>query len=271
VAVPESAIASGELAALLTTVMLPARLPVAVGANATLKEVDWPAARVKGSAIPVVLNPAPLSVICEMETLEFPEFDSVTLCVALVPVVRLPKLSDVGEAESCRVVEIPVPLRGTTNGEFGVLLISATLPEKLLAEAGANPTVKTEEPPGGTESGSVNPEEVKPVPAREACVTLRVAVPGFRMVMVCVLLTPTLTLPKLTLDGMTEICGCTPVPLKEIVAGELVALLTTVTLPERLPDEVGANATLKDVDWPTARLSGRVIPLVLNPVPVALI
>jgi hypothetical protein len=78
-------------------------------------------------------------------------------------------------------------------------------------------------------------------------------------------------LPKLTLDGMTEICGCTPMPLKEIVAGELVALLTTVTLPERLPDEVGANATLKDVDWPTARLRGRVIPLVLNPVPVALI
>ena len=84
------------------------------------------------------------------------------------------------------------------------------------------------------------------------------------------LVTPTVTLPKLTLEGVTEICGCVPVPLSEIVAGELVALLTTVTLPARLPAEAGANVTLKEVDWPAARLSGSVIPLVLNPVPVAL-
>jgi len=271
VPVPESAIDSGELAALLTTVMLPVRLPVAMGANATLKEVDWPAARLKGSAIPVVLKPAPLSVICEMETLEFPVFESVTLCVALVPVVRLPKLSDVGDAESWRIVEMPVPASGTTRGEFGVLLINVMLPEKLLAEAGAKPTVNEEEPPGAMESGKARPEEVKPAPARVACETLRVAVPGFRIVIVCELVTPTLTLPKVTLDGMTEICGCTPVPLREIVAGELVALLRTVTLPEREPAEVGANVTLNEVDWPAARVRGSVIPLVLKPVPLALI
>ena len=91
------------------------------------------------------------------------------------------------------------------------------------------------------------------------------------MVSVCVLVTPTETLPKLTLDGVTEICGCIPVPVREIVAGEFVALLTTATLPARLPVEVGANVTLNEVDWPAARLSGSVIPLVLNPVPVALI
>jgi hypothetical protein len=127
--VPESAITSGELAALLTTVKLPARLPVAVGANATRKEVDWPAARLKGSPSAALLNPAPLSVICEMETLEFPVFEIVTVFTALVPVVTLPKLSDAGDAESWRFVELPVPASGTTNGEFGVLLISVTLPE----------------------------------------------------------------------------------------------------------------------------------------------
>ena len=126
---PESAIVSGELAALLTTVMLPARLPVVVGENTTRKEVDWPAARVKGSPTPALLNPAPLSVICEMETLEFPVFEIVMLCVALVPVARLPKLSDAGDAESWRFVEMPVPASGTSNGEFGALLISVTLPE----------------------------------------------------------------------------------------------------------------------------------------------
>jgi hypothetical protein len=166
--VPESATVSGEFVALLITVTLPGRLPVEVGANMTLKEVDCPAARLSGSAIPLVLNPPPLALICEMETLEFPVFEIVTLCVALVPVVRLPKLSAVGDAESWRMVEMPVPASGTASGEFGVLLIKVMLPEKLLAEAGANPTVKEEDPPGATESGKVKPEEVKPVPPREA-------------------------------------------------------------------------------------------------------
>lgn len=127
--VPESATVSGEFVALLTTVTLPGRLPVEVGANVTLKEVDWPAARLNGSATPVVVKPAPLALICEMETLELPVFEIVMLCVALVPVARLPKLSNVGDAESWRMLEMPVPPSGTTSGEFGVLLISVMLPE----------------------------------------------------------------------------------------------------------------------------------------------
>lgn len=116
---------------------------------------------------------------CEIETLEFPVFEIVTVCVALVPVVRLPKFSDAGDAESCNVAAMPVPLKGITSGEFAALLISVTLPEAAPAEAGANPTLNVEEPPAGTERGRVNPEEVNPVPEREACVTLRAAVPGF--------------------------------------------------------------------------------------------
>ena len=100
VPVPESATTKGEFVAVLTTVTLPGRLPVEAGANVTLKEVDCPAARLTGSVIPLVLKPVPVALICEMETLEFPLFEIVTLCVALVPVVRLPKLSDVGDAES---------------------------------------------------------------------------------------------------------------------------------------------------------------------------
>lgn len=103
-----------------------------------------------------------------------------------------------------------------------------------------------EEPPAGTESGKARPEEVNPVPASDACDTLRVAVPAFRIVSVCVLVTPTATLPKLMLEGMTEICGCTPVPLKEIVAGELVALLTTLTLPATAPTDDGANFAVSE-------------------------
>ena len=100
VPVPESATTKGEFVALLTTVTLPARLPVEAGTKLTLKEAVCPAARLNGSAIPVVVKPAPLSLICEIETLEFPVLEIVTLWVAVVPVVRLPKASDVGDAES---------------------------------------------------------------------------------------------------------------------------------------------------------------------------
>lgn len=246
VPVPDKAITSGEFVALLVTVMLPLALPTDDGANVTLQEVDCPAARLKGKPMEQMLKPAPLGVTCEIVTLEFPELVSVTLCVALVPVVRLPKLNDVGFAESCKVAATPVPLSAMLVGELGALLVSAMLPEKLPAEAGANPTLKEALLPGAIDRGKDSPDKVNPVPVRGAWVTLRVAEPGFWTVMVCVFVTPVITLPKLTLDGTTEIDGCTPVPLSEIVVGELVAVLTTLMLPETLPAAVGAKLTLRE-------------------------
>ena len=69
----------------------------------------------------------------------------------------------------------------------------------------------------------------------------RVAVPGFLTVSVWVPVAPAVTLPKLTLVGVTEICGCTPVPLNEIVVGEMVAVLTTAMLPAAAPAVAGAK------------------------------
>lgn len=66
---------------------------------------------------------------CEIEMLELPVFEIVTVCVALVPVVRLPKLRDAGDAASCSVAAMPVPVHGTTSGEFAVLLMKVMLPE----------------------------------------------------------------------------------------------------------------------------------------------
>jgi hypothetical protein len=75
-------------------------------------------------------------------------------------------------------------------------------------------------------------------------VTLRFAVPVFLIVSACVLLAPTMTLPKLALAGLKEICGCVPVPLNAIVAGEFAALLTTLRLPVALPALAGAKPTV---------------------------
>ncbi len=97
-----------------------------------------------------------------------PVFETVTFCVALEPVVRLPKFNDAGDTESCRVAAAPVPLRGITSDEVGALLMSVMLPEKVPAEAGAKPTLNEIAPPGAMERGTVRPEEVNPVPTREA-------------------------------------------------------------------------------------------------------
>lgn len=85
---------------------------------------------------------------------------------------------------------------------------------------------------------------------------------------VCVLVTPTATFPKATLEGLTEIIGFTAVPLTGIVAGELVAVLTTLTLPETLPAAVGANLAVSERLWPAARVAAPEKPLTLNPDPV---
>ena len=192
---------------MLVTVTLPERLPVVAGSKVTLKEVDCPAARVSGSEQPDRAKPAPVSVICERVTLALPVFARVTVCVVLVPVVMLPKLNEDGVGVICRVGEMPVPARATTRGEVGELFTNVRLPEKVLAEAGAKPMVKTEEAPGATVSGTVRPAKVKPVPASAAWVTLRFALPAFWIVRDWVLVVPTVTLLKLTLAGMTEICG----------------------------------------------------------------
>ena len=97
---------------------------------------------------------------------------------------------------------------------------------------------------------------------------MSVAVPGFWTVMVCVLVTPRVTLPKAALDGVTEIIGFTPVPLKETVGGELVALLTALTLPEALPAAAGANTTLNEAVCPADKVRGKLRAERVKPVPL---
>src|SRR2546426_1178129 len=71
---------------------------------------------------------------------------------------------------------------------------------------------------------------------------------------------------------MTLIVPATvPVPLRAIVVGESVALLTTVTLPVKLPEVAGLKITLKVVLCPAPKVSGGVRPMVVNPTPEALI
>jgi hypothetical protein len=54
---------------------------------------------------------------------------------------------------------------------------------------------------------------------------------------------------------------CVPSPEREIVAGEFVALLATVTLPGKLPAAAGENVAFKVADCPGARIKPAETPL----------
>ena len=85
--------------------------------------------------------------------------------------------------------------------------MSVSVPEKEPAAVGAKLTMKVDEPPGATVNGTVRPEKAKALPESEACVTVRLAVPGLEIVSVCAPVAPVLTLPKLTEAGEIEISG----------------------------------------------------------------
>jgi hypothetical protein len=61
--------------------------------------------------------------------------------------------------------------------------------------------------------------------------------------------------------------GWTAVPSREMVTVGLVALLLTVTLPFRIPEEDGAKVTFKTAELPAAIIKPEDTPPMLNPAP----
>src|SRR5208283_1109126 len=97
------------------------------------------------------------------------------------------------------------------------------------------------------------------------CETVTVPVPVLVRVACIVLLLPTLMLPKLRLRGLVLIRYDKPTPESAIVVGELVAVLTTVTVPVALPPTVGVKLMLKEAPLPASNVKGTGI--VLEPKP----
>jgi hypothetical protein len=82
------------------------------------------------------------------------------------------------------------------------------------------------------------------------------------------LLCPTVTLPKLNVDGLTANWPATvAVPAMEIVKVELDASETTEIDPVALPPDVGANTAPKVKLCPALKVRGRLNPVTLKPVP----
>jgi hypothetical protein len=144
------------------------------------------------------------------------------------------------------------------------------LPETLPATVGAYVAVKEILPPAFTVAGKVKPLRLNPAPEAVACEIVKLVLPELESVIVSELLLFTSTLPKLRLLGLAPSCPCTPVPLNPIVIGESEALLVKATLPLKLPADVGTKVTANEVLAPAFRVTGKLKPAKLNPLPEAL-
>jgi len=139
VPVPDKAITSGEPGALLAIETLPVALPAVVGANFAVNDVLCPAVSVI-AVRPVMLNPVPDALPCEIATLPVPVFFRVTLTDSLAPTSRLPKLMLVGFA--VRLPCTPVPLSAIATVGLLAVLVIRMLPEAAPTVVGANCAVK---------------------------------------------------------------------------------------------------------------------------------
>jgi len=100
VPVPESETLKVELEAFDTTVMPPLTLAADCGANTVLKVTLAPGLSASGTVSPLMLNPVPVAVACEIVTLDPPVFVIESVKVTLLPIWALPKARLAGLAVS---------------------------------------------------------------------------------------------------------------------------------------------------------------------------
>jgi hypothetical protein len=144
-----------------------------------------------------------------------------------------------------------------------------TSPVTAPADGGVNDTLKVVLCPGVRVTGVVIPVTLNPAPLADTCEIVEVEPPTFVNVSDNVFVVDTGTLPKLRLVGFdVRVPGETPVPVRGMVNVGFDAFEVTVTVPVLAPAESGLNETVKVALWPAVSVTGAVIPLMLNPVPL---
>lgn len=124
--------------------------------------------------------------------------------------------------------------------------------------------------PAGIVTGSERPPTLNTELFELAAVTVTFAPLAVRLPD-AVPLVPTTTLPRPSVLGVTLSCPApaVPVPDRGIVRVGLDAVEVMVTLPLTVAADCGANVTAKVALCPAVRVTGALIPLKLNPVPLA--
>lgn len=265
VPVPLKVTTTGAFVSFVIAARLPVNVPATDGANFTVTVTLWPAARVTGNVTPLKLNPVPLIVPCEIVR---PPLFAVNFTgkETLLPTVTVPNPSEVASAVSVPIGDTPVPLTETLVVALVALLEIVNAPTTAPVVVGENFTENDALCPAASVSGRAGPVTEKPAPVMLAADM--VTEPELAVTVTpCEALVPVVTFPKLSEAELTlsDTLAVAPVPESwrdEIVDG------TVVTLPDTAPAVVGAKLTAKDTLWPTASVTGKLIPETLKPDPV---
>ncbi len=158
----------------------------------------------------------------------------------MLPTATLPNATLPGFAFKVEEVATPVPTMLTVCGEPGALSVNVILPVPAPAVVGANCALKETLCPAVNVVGKESPLIPNPVPSTVAMLIVRLEFPLFVSLTLCVPVCPTITFPKLSVEGEIAKPVCVPVPVKEIASGELEASLRIVRLPFTAPADVGA-------------------------------
>ena len=169
----------------------------------------------------------------------------------------------------CVGAGVPVPVSVSVVVDGWALLVKVSVALAVPATSGLKVTVNEAFWPAGMVSGNERPPTLNTELFVVAAVTVTLAPVAVR-VPVAVPLVPTTTLPRSRVVGVTVSCpvAVTPVPDKGMVRVGLEALEVMVTVPLALPADVGVKVTLKVALCPEVRVTGVVIPVKLNPVPL---
>lgn len=133
--------------------------------------------------------------------------------------------------------------------ELAAVLLIMTLPFIVPLVAGSNVTFRATVAPGATLNPPDAPVALRPGPERTTFEMVKFALPEFEIVIVCVLLPPRVTLPKLMAAGMAESCPCNGVLLEELLPEELlpeVLVIDDVPTGELFAEEVVIEEPVPD-------------------------
>ena len=140
------------------------------------------------------------------------------------PTLTSPKASEDGATTKFEALATVVADKATSIGESGALLLIIIVPAALPVAVAVKVVATLPAWPAARTSGKAGAITAKPVPATEMPETERDLVPELRMVKVFVALWPTVSEPKLMVDGLTSI--------EALPAPEVPGLPATPTQPE---------------------------------------
>jgi hypothetical protein len=209
----------GFVGSLLTIVMLPEAAPAAAGVKVTANVADALGLIVAGVATPVAAKPVPVTPMVETVNAALPRFDMTRLEFPVEPTETVPKLMELCPKEICGC-EVLTALAdsATVAGVLPPSPVTVSVPAIFPAVVGVTATERFPDCPTARAIGSVVPERANCELEKVAPVMFTETVPVFVTETLCIVFLPTVTVPKLTLVGLSwnsaaiACCACLTMP-----------------------------------------------------------